>query len=187
MSNNYVENENGFFVKLTLFKDDINKRNFYLPLGEETTKQLSRSLGKIPYIDITKVSKGDDHMELETRQYIAALEEQGLSDDQIISKVWEMFEPFKVGTVVDIYDVSKGSAFGSALENCDQSMKMVQQDNPNVAVLDFLVKIENEDYKQQVREGKVSLTPSPSIYGTYRNIHNVSYYDPTQYLDFLHV
>ena len=186
MSNNYVENENGFFVKLTLFKDDLNKAKWYMPFNENAFKQLGRSLGKIPYIDITKISKGDDHKEFETRKYIAELQEQGVPDEQIVEKVWEKFEPLSVGHIVDMYDVQKGASFGGVLNTCDLSMGMCRE-TPKTAIADFILKVENEDYKKGIREGKINPTPSPSIYGSYELVEGNQIYDTNEFLDFLHV
>jgi hypothetical protein len=53
--------------------------------------------------------------------------------------------------------------------------------------MDFIIRIDDPEYQQRIRDGKVRITPSPSIYGTCRTIDGIRVYDPAQYLDFLHV
>lgn len=186
---NYVENDNGFFVKVTLFKDQVNKAKWILPFTEETYKQLSRSLGKIPYIDI-KGTTPDEHKQYETDKKIGFLRSQGVDDAALVQTIWDDFntpDKGKKGTVVDIYDIQKGASYGGILNTCELSAELVKDSNSDLAILDFILKIEDENYKQLIRDGKISITPSPSIYGTNRIIDGVKIYDPTQYLDFFHV
>ena len=188
MSNSYRENENGFFVKVTLFKDDVNKAKWKLPFTDETYKQLSRNLGKIPYIDLTGKTY-DEHKQFQADELIDKLQKQGIDDAELISKVWEYYDTpdsGKKGYLVDMYDVSKKASYGSILNTCELSAELVKDSDANVAVLDFIIRIEDEAEKQAIREGK-SITPSPSIYGTAKTVDGIRLYDPTQYLDFLHV
>lgn len=187
--NSYVENDNGFFVKVTLFKDDYNKYNWRVPFEEQTFKQLSRSLGKIPYIDL-RGKTPDEHKQFETNRYIRTLQSQGIDDGDLVSKVWETFdkpESGRKGYLVDVYDISKKASYGGLLNTCELSAELVKDSDSQVAVADFILRIDDDEYKNQIKSGQVTITPSPSIYGMGRTIDGFVIYDPSQYLDFLHV
>ncbi|MDR4491377.1 MAG: hypothetical protein R2685_10830 [Candidatus Nitrosocosmicus sp.] len=189
MSNSYRENENGFFVKVTLFKDDINKYNWRVPFVEETFKQLSKSLGKIPYIDL-QGKTNDEHKQYETNKHIELLQSQGIDDSDLVTQIWDDFnkpEAGMKGYLVDMYDVSKKASYGGLLNTCELSAELVKDSEPEVAIADFILRIDDKEYQQKIRTGEVKITPSPSIYGTAKTIGDVLVYDPTQYLDFLHV
>lgn len=184
-----MENDNGFFVKVTLFKDQVNKAKWHLPFTDETYKQLSRSLGKIPYIDLTGKTP-DEHKQFEANQLIKVFRENGIDDYELVKQIWKRYdreESGRKGKVVDIYDVEKKASYGGLLNECALSKEMVKQTNPEVAVLDFILKITDDKYKQDIKDGKIHITPSPSIYGTAKTVDGVDVYDPSQYLDFLHV
>ncbi len=187
--NNYVENENGFFVKVTLFKDDVNKANWRLPLTDDTYKHLSRSLGKIPYIDI-KGKTPDEHKQLEADKLIETFRKNGIDDHELVKQIWQRYDRDEVGRkgyLVDIYDVQKKANYGGLLNDCSLSKELVKQSNPDVAVVDFMLKINDKEYQKGIKDGTISITPSPSIYGTAKTIDGIDVYDPSQYLDFLHV
>src|SRR5690606_23590313 len=151
---------------VTLFKDDVNKMNWYLPFEESTFQQLSRNLGKIPYIDL-KGQVADEHKQIETNKKIIQLQKQGIDDAALESEIWKDFDtPIsgKKGYVVDMYDISKKASYGSVLNTCELSAELVKDSDSQVAVADFIIKIEDEEYKQQIKSGQVKITPSPSIY-----------------------
>ena len=188
MSNQYVENDNGFFVKVTLFKDDVNKAKFRVPFVEETYKQLSRNLGKIPYVDLIGKTI-DEHKQFEADKLISQLQSQGIDDSELVSQIWTHYDTptsGKKGYVVDMYDVQKKASYGGILNTCELSAELVKN-TPETAIMDFIIRIDDPEYQQRIRDGKVRITPSPSIYGTCRTIDGIRVYDPAQYLDFLHV
>lgn len=188
-TNQYVENDNGFFVKVTLFKDDVNKAKWRLPFTDEAYKQLSRSLGKVPYIDL-KGKTYDEHKQFDTDKLIEQLQSQGIDDAPLVEAVRNGFDKEsngKKGYVVDMYDVQKKASYGGILNRCELSAELVKDSNPEVAVADFILRIDDKDYRQQIKDGEVIITPSPSIYGTNKIVDGIRLYDPTQYLDFLHV
>lgn len=186
MSNDYVENDNGFFVKATLFKDDINGRQWRTPFTEEFYKGISRSFGKIPYIDYTGLTY-DEHGEFNNDKMVNELQAKGIPDTEIINKLHEKYANGAVGYVVDMYDVQKKTKYGNVLNTCALSMGMCEKSDPEVAVLDFLIKIEDEAYKQAIRDGKVKITPSPSLYGGYIEQNGVEVLNTADFFDMIHV
>lgn len=190
MNSNYVENDRGFFVKMTLFKDAVNKAKFILPFEGKVTEYLSRSLGKIPYIDITDKKVYDEHKLIETNKYIEELQAKGIDDEQLVEQIWEQFnkpEQGKKGTVVDIYDFEKKASYGSVLNTCDLSMDLIRQTDSQAAIMDFIIKVDDPEYQKAIKEGRISPTPSPAIYGSFKVVDGVRVYDPNSFLDFLHV
>lgn len=191
MSNNqYVENDNGFFVKATLFKDDVNGRKWRSPFNEQFYKGISKSFGKIPYIDIIGKT-ADEHQEIENDQYIDKLQRDGLSDTEIMAKLHDKYskpEIGAVGVVVDMYDVEKKATYGNVLNTCALSMGMCEKSDPDVAVLDFIIKITNDEYKEKIRKGEVKITPSPSLYAAYiKDNNDVDVVNVNDFFDMIHV
>lgn len=189
MSNTYVENDNGFFVKATLFKDDVNGRKWRSPFNEDFYKGISRSFGKIPYIDIIGKTP-DEHQEKENDLYIEQLQKDGLSDTDIMAKLHDRYsKPHMgaVGVVVDMYDVEKKATYGNVLNTCALSMGMCEKSDPEVAVLDFIIKITNDEYKEKIRKGEVKITPSPSLYAAYIKDNDVDVVNVNDFFDMIHV
>lgn len=186
MSNDYVENENGFFVKATLFKDDVNGRKWRTPFNEEFYKGISRSFGKIPYVDYTGITY-DEHEEFQNDSFLRKLQEQKLSDEQIMEKLHERYAKGAVGVIVDMYDVQKKATYGNVLNSCSSSMGMCEKSNPELAVLDFVIKINDEAYKEAIRQDKVKITPSPALYADYINENGIEVVNTKDFFDMIHV